>query len=338
MRATPATPWESTAMTLAALGWTEQRQRDFEAHAADGLLAGRIIGEHRTHYRVATEATECNATVTGRLRNTAKQRSDVPGVGDFVALRPGLTGAAPMVIEALLPRTSALIRKAAGEQRPQLLAANVDVVLIVMALDGDFNLARLERYLALVHASGASPVIVASKPDLADDLAARLGDMRTAAPGLAVHAVNARAAEGTSDLEPYFSGNRTVALVGSSGVGKSTLTNQLLGADMQATQEVRAYDNRGRHTTTHRQLFIRPKGGLIMDTPGMRGLEMWDVEEAIAPDFEDIEALAAQCRFRNCQHGQEPSCAVRAAVASGDLDVARIAQFTEHINKNRRKW
>ncbi len=325
-------------MTLAALGWTEHRQREFGPHAAQGLLPGRIIGEHRTHYRVATETAEHNATATGRLRNAAKQRSDVPGVGDYVALRPGLTGDDPMVIEAVLPRTSALIRKAAGERRPQLLAANVDVVLIVMALDGDFNLARLERYLALVHASGASPVIVANKTDLADDIAARLAEVRAAAPGVPVHGLSTRTAGGTGELEQYFSANRTVALIGSSGVGKSTLTNQLLGAAVQATQEVRAYDNRGRHTTTHRQLFIRPEGGSIMDTPGMRGLEMWDGDEAIAPDFEDIETLARQCRFRNCQHGQEPACAVRAAMASGTLDAKRIAQFTEHINKSRPKW
>jgi ribosome biogenesis GTPase len=224
-----------------------------------------------------------------------------------------------------------LVRKAAQEKRPQLLAANVDVIFIVMALDGDFNLARLERYLVLVHASGAQPVIVANKTDLANDLPARLAEIATIAPGIAVHAIAARSADTASQLDAYFTGNRTIAIIGSSGVGKSTLTNRLLGREAQATQEVRAHDDRGRHTTTHRQLFLRPEGGAIMDTPGMRGLELWDSEDNVAPDFSDIEALALACKFRNCQHGSEPKCAVRAAVERGELDAARVATFNARV-------
>lgn len=324
-------------MSLAALGWNETRQLDFANSAAEGLVPGRIVGEHRTHYRVAIADGEIDAGVTGRLRQAAASRADLPGTGDFVALRPG-NGADKAVIEAVLPRSSALIRKASGETRPQLLAANVDVVFIVIALDGDFNLARLARYLALVHASGARPVVIANKVDLSDDPMARVAEIGNAAPGVPVHAISARATDAIAVLAPYFDGDRTIAFVGSSGVGKSTLTNRLLGNAVQAIQEVRAHDNRGRHTTTHRHLFVRPQGGAIMDTPGMRGLELWTSESTIAPDFSDIEALAGRCKFRNCRHGTEPSCAVRAAIDAGELDPERLVRFAAQVEKGRRVW
>ena len=258
-------------MNLELFGWTAQRQQAFAAHSADGLLPGRVVGEHRSHYQVATEAGELTAEATGRLRETAAERSDLPGVGDFVAVRPS-RGDGPATIEAVLPRTSALVRKASGEQRPQLLAANVDVVMIVTTVDGDFNLERLERYLALVRESGAAPVIVLNKIDLTQDAAGMTRQIAAIAGVTPIHAISARDRSLVGQIEPYFDGNRTVALIGSSGVGKSTLTNQLLGRMAQATQEVRAHDSRGRHTTTHRQLFTRPDGGTLMDTPGLRGL------------------------------------------------------------------
>ncbi len=313
-------------MTLAALGWNERRQHDFEPYAAAGLVPGRIVVEHRTHYRVATEAAELSAAIPGRVRKSAGQRSELPGAGDFVALRLA-TGDDKAMIEAVLPRATALVRKAAGESRPQLLAANVDVVLIVMALDGDFNLPRLQRYLALVQASGAMPVIVANKSDLADDVPARISDICAVAAGVPVHAISARGDDAVRELSHYFEGSQTLALIGSSGVGKSTLTNKLLGEALQATQEVRMHDNRGRHTTTHRQLFVRSQGGAILDTPGIRGLELWGADEASSPDFEDIEKLSRQCKFRNCLHGNEPSCAVRAAIEAGAVDPERVARF-----------
>jgi ribosome biogenesis GTPase len=262
-------------MSLEALGWNRRWSVKFEAHNGRGLVPARVVGEHRSHYRVATEATELSAGTTGRMRNTSAQRSDLPGVGDFVAVNLS-DGDGPATIEVVLPRTSALIRKASGKSDdPQLLAANIDVVFIVTEPGGDFNLARIKLYLALVQQGGATPVIVVNKSDLANDVVGVDGQIDGIASDVRVHAISARARHGMHVLEQYFEGNRTVALLGSSGVGKSTLTNRLLGRDVQVTQEVRSYDGRGRHTTTSRQLLIRPQGGAIVDTPGLRGVELF---------------------------------------------------------------
>ena len=319
-------------MKLEAFGWNGERQAEFAAHAAEGLLPARVVGEHRSHFMVATDGAELSAELTGRLRNAAAQRSDLAGVGDFVALRlsPGDGNA---TIESVLPRTSALIRKASGEDRPQLLAANVDVVFIVTAPDGDFNLPRIERLLALVADSGAAPVILLNKADLTNDVAGMKDQIATVAPGVPVHAISARGGDGIAEIEQHFSGNRTVGLIGSSGVGKSTLTNELLGRAAQATQEVRAHDSRGRHTTTHRQLFVRPNGGSIIDTPGMRGVERWLPGNDAGSNFDDIETLALECKFSNCRHEAEPKCAVRAAVARGDLDAERVASYARRARE-----
>jgi ribosome biogenesis GTPase len=315
-------------MTLDALGWCERHRAEFIVHAAKGLAPGRVVAEHRSHYQVATDSAELSAGTTGRIRNIVAQRSDLPGVGDFVGVRLA-AGDGPATIEAVLPRTTALIRKASSERQPQLLAANVDAVFIVTAPDGDLNLPRIERYLALVRESGAAPVIVLNKADLTDDVVGTTNEIAAIAPGVPVHAISARDREGIEVLEPYFAGHQTVGLVGSSGVGKSTLTNELLGRAAQATQEVRAHDSRGRHTTTHRQLFLRPQGGAIIDTPGMRGLELWNAGENVGNDFDDIEGLATGCKFRNCRHDSEPGCAVRAAVGRGDLEAKRLASYVK---------
>jgi ribosome biogenesis GTPase len=311
-------------MPIEALGWNAGWQEKFQSHGGEGLVPARVVAEHRSHYRIATEETELSAGTTGRLRNTVGQRSDLPGVGDFVAASlPQRDG--PATIEAVLPRTSALIRKASGKPDPQLLAANIDVVFIVTSMGGDFNLPRMKRYCALVQQSGAAPVIVVNKSDLENNVVGSAGEIEGLGHNLPVHVISARVRESIKGLEQYFTGNRTVALIGSSGVGKSTLTNQLLGCDAQATQEVRDYDGRGRHTTTSRQLLVRLQGGAIIDTPGLRGLETWDITEAPDDASDDIEGLALQCRFTNCRHGTEPDCAVRAAVARGDIDAARLS-------------
>ncbi|MFM9938399.1 MAG: ribosome small subunit-dependent GTPase A [Hyphomicrobiaceae bacterium] len=322
-------------MTLATFGWTAERQHAFASHAAEGLIPGRVVGEHRTHYQVATDHGELSATAPGRVRHAAATHADLPGVGDFVALRPAPSDG-PATIEAVLPRTSALIRKASGKETPQLLASNVDVVFIVTGLDGDYNLARIQRFLTLVRDSGARAVIIANKTDRASDLAAIIAEVTAAAPDVPVHAVSARAGQGIAELTAYFADNQTITLVGSSGVGKSTLINKLLGREAQATQEVRSHDSRGRHTTTHRQLFLRPGGGAIIDTPGMRGLESWEPTAVEDTSFEDIEALALQCKFSNCRHQTEPACAVRAAIAAGTVTADRVQQFTANAARTPR--
>jgi len=318
-------------MSLEALGWNGQWQEKFKALAATGLEPARVVGEHRSHYRVATESAELSAGTTGRLRNTVALLSDLPGVGDFVAVNLS-EGDSASTIEVVLPRTSALIRKASGTPAPQLLAANVDVVFIVTALGGDFNLPRMKRYLALVQQCGANPVIVVNKSDLKNDVVGSAGQIEGIGSDVPVHVIGARARASIGDLEQYFSGNRTVALLGSSGVGKSTLTNQLLGRDAQATQDVRGYDGRGRHTTTHRQLLVRMQGGAIVDTPGLRGLELWNAADTDVKRFDDIDQLALQCRFRNCQHRTEPGCAVRSAVERGEVDGVRFAEYMTSAN------
>ena len=321
-------------MSLEALGWNRQWQEKFKGLATTGLVPARVVGEHRSHYRVATEATEVSAGASGRMRNTLEQRSDLPGVGDFVSLNL-LEADNRSTIEVVLPRTSALIRKASGTSAPQLLAANIDVVFIVTALGGDFNLPRMKRYLALVQQSGATPVIAINKADLENDIVGPAGRIEGLGPDVPIHMISARCRESVQVLEQYFSGNRTVVLLGSSGVGKSTLTNQLLGRDAQATQEVRGYDGRGRHTTTHRQLLIRPQGGAIVDTPGLRGLELWNTTEASGPGFDDIDRLALQCRFSNCQHRTEPGCALRSAVERGEVEGLRFDEYVKSASRRR---
>jgi ribosome biogenesis GTPase len=307
----------------------------FETHGSNGLLPARVVGEHRSHYSIATETTELSAGTTGRLRNTAAQRSDLPGVGDFVAVRPSEDDG-QATIEVVLPRTSALIRKASGKPEPQLLAANVDVVFIVTAQGGDFNMQRVNRYLALVQQSGAIPVIVVNKSDLGNDVIELIGQTDAFPTDVPVHAVGARARDGLQVLERYFEGNRTVALIGSSGVGKSTLTNRLLGREAQTTQAVRDYDGRGRHTTTFRQLLVRPQGGAIIDTPGLRGLEVWNAEDARGEAFDGIEQWALNCRFSDCGHKTEPGCAVLSAIAQGDLSAERLAEYNARASSKRR--
>lgn len=295
---------------------------------------GRVLLQERGFYRVVSEAGEQMAEVSGRLRHGAKGAADFPAVGDFVWLEGG-AAQGNAVIQGILPRRSVFVRRAAGSGcAEQVVAANIDTVFICMALNGDFNLRRLERYLAVAWDSGAVPVVVLTKADLCGDMARRLGEVRKAAAGAEVLTVSAVEPDGWRALLPYIGRGRTVALAGSSGVGKSTLINRLLGEERLVTGGLRS-DDRGRHTTTRRELFLLETGGMVIDTPGMRELGLWAVDSGVEQSFADIEALAAQCRFRNCSHTGEPGCAVRAALASGELSGERLQSYQKLCAESR---
>ncbi|MCC7368683.1 MAG: ribosome small subunit-dependent GTPase A [Chloroflexi bacterium] len=317
---------------LNAYGFDGLFAERFEPYGEQGLLPARVVVEYQHIYRVVTEGGELLATVAGRLRHRAGGRVDYPAVGDWVGLRriPNTTGEERATIHGVLERKSRFVRKVAGSVvAEQVVAANVDVVLLVMALvDADFSPRRLERYLVLAHESGARPVLVLTKTDLCDDLNDRLSAARAVTgPNLPIHTVSRPRDEGYDDLFAYLQPGQTVALLGSSGVGKSTIVNRLAGRELQRTQEVREFDGRGRHTTTHRQLLLLDGGGLMMDTPGMRELQLWDVDEGVEETFADIEDLALQCRFPDCLHTTEPGCAVLAAVEAGTLGQDRLESY-----------
>lgn len=314
-------------MSLAALGWTSELDSRFHIHAANGLVPARVVRGDRDRWQVLTSDQLRTAVVTGRFRHDAGGPADFPAVGDWVALQVP-DGDGDAAIHAVLPRATAFLRRAAGDTTTeQVVAANVDVVFLVCGLDADFNLRRIERYVAAGWESGAQPVLVLNKADLADDLEARVAEVEAVAPGVPVVALSALDGAGIDALAPWIGAGRTVALLGSSGVGKSTLVNALLGEQRQATGAVRESDARGRHTTTHRELIALPSGALLLDTPGMRELGLWSSGEGVAEAFADLESFAAQCRYRDCRHEQEPGCAVRRAVADGSLDPERFESW-----------
>jgi len=305
--------------TLEALGWDAGFEQSLATLAGRGLVPGRVIGEYRGGFRVMTSAGEVPAEVSGKMRYEALDRSDMPVVGDWVAL----SGPA---IQAVLPRRSVFRRQDPGGGE-QLLAANVDVAFVVMSLNRDFNLRRLERYLTMVWSSGAQPVVLLSKADLSHGVEERLADVRRIAGAARVHAVSVPRAQGLDEVRSFLAPARTAVFLGSSGVGKSTLINALAGRARQAVSEIRADDDHGRHTTTGRELITLPGGWLVIDTPGLRGIGLTDADVDAGLDrvFADIDEIAATCRFSDCGHENEPGCAVRAAIADGRLDPNRLA-------------
>ncbi len=315
----------STEIELERLGWNAEFAAAFEAHAEAGLLPGRVAVQHRGGYRLYSESGELAAEASGRLHHDAAGPQDLPVAGDWVGFAPTDDGRA--VVHAVLPRRTKFSRKAASSPtEEQVVAANVDTVFLVTGLDGDLSLRRLERYLTLAWESGAEPVVVLTKSDLCDDVEVALAEVEGIAYGVPVHASSAVSGTGVEELRRHFAGDRTVALLGSSGVGKSTLVNRLLGEELLDTQEVRA-DGRGRHTTTRRELLLLPGGGLVLDTPGMRELQLWSADEGVGETFADVEELAGECRFADCRHEQEPGCAVLAAVDGGSLELSRLRSY-----------
>jgi ribosome biogenesis GTPase len=321
------------AIDLTRLGWNARFAEAFAPYAERGLLPARVSLEHTHIYRVLAAGGETLARVAGRLRHHASARSDYPAVGDWVAIEPDAHGGDAR-IHAVLPRTSRFSRRAAGDAtEEQIVAANIDTVFLVAGLDGDFNPRRIERYLVVAWESGADPVIVLNKSDLAEDLNSRIEEVGGIAQGVAVHAVSCRTPRTLDVLRPYLGEGQTVALLGSSGVGKSSIVNRLIGRDLLRTRDVRESDSRGRHTSTARELVLLEDGGVLIDTPGLRELQLWETGSGISGTFDDIDRLAGDCRFRDCQHRAEPGCAVIAAIADGTLTSERLASFHKLLDE-----
>lgn len=314
-------------MYLEQLGWHQFFAQNFQPYQLQGCVPGRVIAQYKSSYLVATEAGEVSAEVAGKLRYQTSGIQDFPAVGDWVALH--LLGTEKhAIVRGILPRKSKFSRKTIGAKtEEQMVATNVDTAFLVSGLDRDFNLRRIERYLILAWEGGANPVIVLNKADLCDRIAESVWQVEAIAPGVPVIVLSAIEQQGLEALEPYLLPGNTAVLLGSSGVGKSTIVNQLKGTTLQQVQSVRLHDDRGKHTTTTRQLILLPAGGMLIDTPGMRELQMWANEEDVSEAFAEIEALAQQCRFRNCQHDREPGCFVQQAIAQGMLDIQRLRSF-----------
>jgi len=316
-------------VTLQDLGWSGFFAAALAPFAEQGLVPARVVAQ-KGLFQVSTGEADHFADLAGKLRHDLKGpggASGYPAVGDWVALRPP-AGDGRALIHAVLPRRSKFSRKAAGQRTDeQVVAANVDSIFLVSGLDGDFNPRRIERYLTAAWDSGARPVVVLNKLDRCEDPEGCLLEAESVALGVPVHRVSALTGESCDELAAYLGPGQTVSLLGSSGVGKSTLINRLLGRQAQRTREVREGDDRGRHTTTHRELFTVPAGGMLIDSPGLREIQLWEGNQGIESAFADVELLAEGCRFGDCRHRGEPGCAVEAAAASGVLPPERLESY-----------
>lgn len=314
-------------MRLFQLGWDVRMEHLFCEIKTDGCVPACISEENKGYYRVLAESGEFLAQVTGSARYHADERGDLPAVGDWVAIRPRPAERRATIV-ATLPRRTVLVRKMPGRTtQKQILATNLDVAFVVTSLNQEFNLRRIERYLAVVWDSGAKPVVLLNKADLQPDVESAIAMVRSVAPEVDVHSLSAITGEGLDSVRQHLEVGRTAAFIGSSGVGKSTIINRLAATPAQRVQPIRASDDRGQHTTTSRQLILLPSGGIIVDTPGMREMQLWTQDAGLSQAFGDLESLATHCRFRDCSHGHEPDCAVRKAIEDGQLPFERLENF-----------
>jgi ribosome biogenesis GTPase / thiamine phosphate phosphatase len=320
-------------VNLIKYGWNDSWEEKFQPFKEKNYTIGRVTLEHTHLYKVITEHGELQAEVSGRIRGKAEgrlgRRDEFPAVGDWVLLRE-YPEERKAVIHGILPRKSKFSRKVAGKGTfEQIVAANNDVVFILSSLNNEFNLRRIERYLAFAWESNANPVIVLTKADLCRDINNKVRDVKSIAIGVPIHVISSVHREGIETLQQYIKQGQTIGLLGSSGVGKSTLINCLIGKEVQRVNEIRESDDRGKHTTTHRELILLPNGGLIMDTPGMRELQVWEADDGLDQMYEDITQLSERCRFNDCLHRQEPGCAVQEAIQNGGLNPERLNNFNK---------
>lgn len=317
---------ETGTALLRAWGWDHGREVDRAGAESDDTVPARVISQHRGFYRIVTADGDMLAVAPGRMLHRASGRRDLPAVGDWVLARPETDG--PATIVAILPRRTEFVRRKAGtESQEQVVAANVDVVFLVSSLNQELNPRRIERYLVATRESGAEPVIVLTKSDLVQDAGSLAAEVRAVAGGADVVVLSNVSGEGIEAIRAHLRPGRTIALLGSSGVGKSTLVNTLAGQELLRTQEIRELDGKGRHTTTHREIYRLACGALLLDTPGMRELGITEAGEGLAETFEELDELVESCRFRDCAHESEPGCAVRAALEAGELTEERWASY-----------
>lgn len=320
-------------MELTHIGFNDNVKEAYEKIAKVNQIIGRISLEHKRMYRVWTVYGELLCEVSGKLAYGAQSREGYPAVGDWVILTPR-SAEAKGTITNILPRKSKFSRKVAGNNtEEQIVAANIDMIFLVNSLNEDLNIRRLERYVTLTWESGASPVIVLTKADLTADLSEKLRGVESVALGIPVLTISVVNNIGLDQLKTYLHPGKTVALLGSSGVGKSTLTNYLCGYEKQEVQEIRDTDAKGRHTTTNREMVLLPNNAILIDTPGMRELQLWNSEDGISNSFSEIEELAASCKFRDCQHEKEMGCAVKLAIEEGELEEERLQSYKKLLRE-----
>ncbi len=320
-------------MNLENWGWNKYFSKQYKAWQKAKFIPARVIRGEKNYYKVWSEQGELTVRFAGKIRHKATGRVDLPVVGDWVVIepQPGQRG----LIHALLERRNSFSRNLPGRRKTkgrerteqQVIAANIDLIFIVSGLDQDFNLRRIERYLTLVGSSGSEAVILLNKKDLCENPEMCRSQVEEIAGEAPVHLCMARNSDEITTLKSYLKPGQTIALLGSSGVGKSTIVNALLGIEKQKTAEVSSSDGKGRHTTTHRELFLLDDGGILMDNPGMRELHLWGDEEDLSESFTDIDELACQCKFSNCGHQSEPGCAVKQAIDKGDLSEQRLNSY-----------
>lgn len=314
-------------MNLNSYGYNNFFQKHFSEISDNGFIPARVAIEHKNIYIVYSEYGELSAELSGKFYFNAEEKEDFPAVGDWVVIRP-LLDEQKALIEHVLPRQNVFARKSAGiKTEEQIIASNIDVLFIMTSLNLDLNINRLERYLTLALDKKLKAVIVLSKSDLCEDLEEKLEQIKRLSDEIPVHIISSIKGDGIDELKKYFSGNKTAAIVGSSGVGKSTFINTLLGENRLVVKDIGEYKDKGQHATTRRELIMLPEGGMIIDTPGMRELQLWEGGDGLSDVFADIEALFGTCRFSDCKHESEPGCAIREAIESGKIDEDKYQNY-----------